>query len=405
MKAFCLSLFLLLSPLFAGEKAPLAVWLTWHNNPSSSMVISWITSKDDSQSEVSYGKEGSAWERKTGISRPFPGHQGFLVHEAEVAPLLPGTPYHFQIEGYPVEHSFLTAPMELKAPLTFVVGGDPHIDRLSLIEKTNREAALCSPLFAVIGGDIAQGSIPKGEKRSRLLIWLQSWYETMRTKEGHLIPLLVTIGNHDVDEGLGHKNVQDALLFSTLFSYPNNQGYEAFCFGNYLALYLLDSGNTHSIEGKQTTWLEDEMKKDQNMLYSMAVYHVPAYPAFHDFHDELSSSIRKSWVPLFDTYHLLLAFENHDHTYKRTFPLKNNAHSEDGVIYVGGGAWGAPPRNPIEASSTPYLARTEKATHFCKVEVNTQNVQVWAITEKGDVIDHFVREKNKEKSLKQEPTQ
>jgi len=35
-----------------------------------------------------------------------------------------------------------------------------------------------------------------------------------------------------------------------------------------------------------------------------------------------------------------VAMENHVHSFKKTFPLKNNSVSmDDGVIYIGDGSW------------------------------------------------------------------
>lgn len=54
----------------------------------------------------------------------------------------------------------------------------------------------------------------------------------------------------------------------------------------------------------------------------MAIYHVPAYPSARSFTGRTQSMIRKHWVPLFEKSTMNLAFENHDHAYKRTYPIK-----------------------------------------------------------------------------------
>jgi hypothetical protein len=43
---------------------------------------------------------------------------------------------------------------------------------------------------------------------------------------------------------------------------------------------------------------------------------------------------------LFDKYHVKAVFENHEHQYKKTFPLLNNTVNPNGTIYFGDGAMG-----------------------------------------------------------------
>ena len=53
-------------------------------------------------------------------------------------------------------------------------------------------------------------------------------------------------------------------------------------------------------------------------------------------------SATKYWLPLFDRYNVVGAFENHVHQFKRTYPLKNGevVNDTEGTIYFGDGAWG-----------------------------------------------------------------
>jgi hypothetical protein len=50
--------------------------------------------------------------------------------------------------------------------------------------------------------------------------------------------------------------------------------------------------------------------------------------------------VREYWAPLFERYGVQIAFENHDHVYKRTVPLRSGAPHADGVVYIGDGSWG-----------------------------------------------------------------
>lgn len=56
------------------------------------------------------------------------------------------------------------------------------------------------------------------------------------------------------------------------------------------------------------------------------------------------------------------AFENHDHVYKRTYPLKNNQVVADGTIYLGDGAWGVLPH--YADPSRWYLEKAVSGTNY-----------------------------------------
>ncbi|CAD8128926.1 unnamed protein product [Paramecium sonneborni] len=73
--------------------------------------------------------------------------------------------------------------------------------------------------------------------------------------------------------------------------------------------------------------------------------------SFLDFWDNLIQA-RTFWVPLFDKYEFVGAFENHVHQYKRTFPLKNNTKSENGTVYFGDGSMGIRNENCIDEAKT-----------------------------------------------------
>ena len=163
----------------------------------------------------------------------------------------------------------------------------------------------------------------------------------MTTKEGRLIPFLIVPGNHDI--------LPDHYeLFFTLFAFPQKQLYRSMQFGNYLTLFLLDTGHFQPVEGRQTVFLKKALAAAANIPYKFAVYHEAAYPSYYPYNGITPKKIRTHWVPLFEEYHLTAAFENHNHAYKRTYPIKANQIDPDGVTYFGDGSWGVTPRGPSD---------------------------------------------------------
>jgi acid phosphatase type 7 len=374
---------------------PIAPYLTWKQDPTTTMTIQWITKPDRKSDIVEYQKGGEfLWHQVTGSHNPLPqGYEG-LIHQTELTGLLPNTDYRFRTGSDGKIYKFRTMPSSLTEPIRFVVGGDVYHDSLKFVEETNRQAARTNPHFALIGGDLAYAADKSGilpEDAKRWIDWLATWKEQMVTPDGRLIPLIPAIGNHDVS-GRYTQTPAQALFFYALFATHGLQGYNVLDFDGYMSIIILDSGHTHPIEGKQTEWLEQTLKVRRNIPYKFALYHVPAYSSVRDFETKMSPIVRKYWVPLFEEYGLTAAFEHHDHDYKRTYLIKNGKIDPKGVLYLGDGAWGVShPRLPKTANQAWYLAKTAPARHFILVSLNGKKQTYTAISSDGEAIDRFER--------------
>ncbi|MGK5593914.1 MAG: metallophosphoesterase [Parachlamydiaceae bacterium] len=374
-------------------ESPLAVYLTWEQAPHQTMVIQWISPLSAQDVSNCYYKpaNSNSWNVKTSASTLMPNGMKYVVHRVELNQLHSDTEYLFRLEGEAKEYKFLTLPAKLVSPLTFAVGGDVYQSDLDSVIAMNKQVASTSPHFVVWGGDLAYAANRYFlflEKGSRWLDLMAAWSKTMVTPNGHLIPLLAVIGNHEVT-GRYNQTPAQAPFFYTLFPMP---GYRTLDVGNYLSLFLLDSGHTHPVEGKQREWLKEELKLRQGMPYKFAFYHVPAYPCVRDYHNPRCTAVRKQWIPLFEEFKLNAAFEHHDHAYKRTHLIKEGKVNEpEGVLYLGDGAWGVyPARKPHSPKSSWYLAKTAQEQHFIKVTLYPDfSTKVQAINEKGAIFDEY----------------
>ncbi len=378
-------------PLQASlEKTPSVLYLTWMHDPTTTMTVQWHTGKEDPFSEVMYRKEGQGqWAYKSGIYAQIPD-TNFSVHTVELDALEPDTEYLFCLKGKEGEFRFRTLPTSLSRPMKFVIGGDAY-RYLSTFRKMNAQIASQDPDFVVVGGDIAytngctigflQG---KGWQMQRWRTFLKEWKSQMTTADGRMIPMMVVLGNHDI-RGSALKPKSVDILFYELFALQEKGvSYRAFNVGDYLSLFLLDTGHSYQIEGQQTQWLEKALSRRENASYKMAVYHIAAYPSVYPYEGETPTTIRSAWSPLFERYHLQVAFEHHNHAYKRTYPLKAEKIDPDGVIYMGDGSWGVTPRNPKKLW---YLHKTAKTNAVCLVTLHSDRSTVDALNIKGEVID------------------
>jgi acid phosphatase type 7 len=171
---------------------------------------------------------------------------------------------------------------------------------------------------------------------------------------------------------------------------PGKPGYNVLDFAGYMSIFILDSDHTNPIGGKQAAWLAKTLQEHQNVPHKFALYHVPAYPSVHRLSQDVSAQIRKFWVPSFDAFHLTAAFENHEHSYKRSHLLRGDAIAEDGVLYIGDGGWGVDhPRKPRRTGENWYLAKAISSRNFIVVDVAKDRQTVYAVNDKGEVIDSF----------------
>ncbi len=349
---------------------------------------------DDETSDCVYYSMGNSHTSHAGLGshKALPQDPRYLVHCVELGNLTPDSTYSFRLKPEGKCYSFHTMPAQLNRPVRFIAGGDMYHETLAMLRETNQQAAKTNPDFALVGGDIAYAAGKKPHSKediARWIEWIQSWYEDMVTDEGCLIPFLPVIGNHDVNGAFG-QTPKEATTFYTLFATPGDQGYNVIDFNNYLSIILLDSGHTHPIEGEQTKWLAQTLENRSAIPNKFALYHVTAFPSARKFIDVYPIKIRKHWVPIFEHFGLTAAFENHDHAYKRTPPIRNNkAVDADGVVYIGDGGWGAKPRKPHSDKKTWYLAKTARARNFVLVTINPDgHRQLDAYDEKGNQIDH-----------------
>lgn len=196
---FC-TLFFVLAAF--GEE-PKAVYLSWQRQPDATMIVQWITPRPETDSSISVRRadQESIWKTGQASYQPLPNSSGYALHRIELTDLDSNTEYLFRIGNEAKIYKFLTMPKTLKEPIRFVVGGDIYHDELKQVIETNIQAAKQNPRFAILGGDIAYATnrfFLAWEKGDRWIDFLSTWTQTMVDAEGHLIPLIAVIGNHDV---------------------------------------------------------------------------------------------------------------------------------------------------------------------------------------------------------------
>lgn len=359
---------------------PDTLTVTWHADPLTTMTIQWLggvvvdgkpTAPDGTELGVWFSPvAGDDWRHVNAVAKPWELRDlpvylkdgvkvGMALYRVHLTGLEPGTSYRFRVGTVSPEFKFRTAPQGDPQPLVFVSGGDVGIGDDAV--RTHQVAAAQNPLFALIGGDL---SYSNGRESARKLTFLREWHRHMVTPDGHLIPILAGIGNHEVTVGSSFH--QRAPFFAALFDglYQDGKTYNTIDFGNYLSLVILDTNHNSPIKGGQTAWFDKSLAARARVPHRLVFYHVPGWPSHRDFKGRTETEVRESWGPILEKHRVPIAFEHHDHTYKRTHPIRGGKVAKDGgVIYMGDGAWGVGLRPVKKPADTWYLAKSESAHH------------------------------------------
>lgn len=380
---------------------PISILPTWQQDPTTTMTLDWVGKAEDAERPaiLQYRKRGKEdWKTVSSQRRPFP-FSDRIVDRVELTGLEPATAYDFRFGEDSRIYYFRTMPATLSKPLRFAVGGDTR-HRQEWMEKTNQIAMEWQPEFVVWGGDFAYAD----GREERVWCWYE-WFDaiknTLITSEGRVIPIIGCIGNHEVRGGWfwrrGGRNVplSDAFresiapYFYDFFAFPGHPGYNVLDFGNYMSLVILDTDHSGPIDGEQTEWLQATLEERSGQQHVFPVYHVPAFPSARE-DSAINESIRSNWLPHFENHGVRVAFENHDHAYKRTVPIKGGKPNIDmGIIFVGDGCWGVRPRRPHDVNETWYLKVAKPERHAIIVTLHNDLSEYLVVNDRGQTIDSF----------------
>jgi acid phosphatase type 7 len=404
------------------KNSPAGLFLTWQNDPTTTMTIDWHTKPgDEAKLTLDYKKTGNnEWTTVSASQHVFP-YSDRTIHRVELTGLHPNTYYHFRVGEFERVYKFRTMPQTNHRPVRFGAGGDTSIGEI--FKEMNLTVMKYDPDFIVWGGDLAYANA-REENLHRWISWFERVQQDLITEEGRVVPLILAIGNHEMIDhhypysdatarrmGIGEEmelkyergeipestrewREENAPYFYNLFAFPGHPGYGVLDFGNYLSLIILDGSHSNLIGGRQTEWLEDVLKSRKGIPHLIPVYHKPAYPSYRVQPGGIPNQIwpkqvLQFWVPLFEKHGVRVALEHDDHAYKRTYPLLNNKIDPAGIVYIGDGAWGVGTREPLGPEDVWYLKRSAKENHAIIVTLHGPHQHFLIVNNDGEVIDEY----------------
>ncbi len=375
---------LFLFPFLSLQAEITALYLSWYTDPTTSMAIQWHTSQVEISDTLFLKTLNGDWKAVDGEHLHL---DRIIIHKVSLEHLNPDSEYSFRIGTDPKIYRFRTAPRKLDRPFRFIIGGDVYANT-KLFRRMSKTVLEHDPHFAILNGDIAYALTSHPFRSSALRRWasfLKDWKDFMTSSDGRLIPFLIIPGSGDISP-------DNYELFFSLFAFPQKQLYRAIDFGSYLSLILLDTGNFQPVEKRQTLWLDKTLAARSSIPYCFAIYHEAAYPSFYPYYSAVPKKIRTHWVPLFEKYHLLAAFENCDHAFKRTYPIKAGQIDPTGVTYLGDGGWGGSPHKTT--NYLWYLAKKARKNSILLVELTPTEATISALDLFNNFLDTVSLNKN-----------
>jgi 3',5'-cyclic AMP phosphodiesterase CpdA len=328
---------------------PERIFLNLTDRPSTSIAITWRTAAPSANPCVEYA-EATDGIQFLKLTRKHPSKREefetdkkkrVFQYSAVVDGLKQSTTYVYRVGADSVwsEWNQFSTGADNAVPFSFVWMGDPQDDIKEHVSRSFRQAYKIAPeaKFWMFSGDMA--SEPEDDLFGELFYAAGFAFRST--------PMMMVPGNHDmgyrIEDG---KIVLDArgrkqrgktvsTLWKASFTLPGNgvQGLEE-------TSYVIDYQgvrffmlNSSAGLPEQAAWMEKHLADNPNK-WTIAAFHHPLYSTGRE-RDERST--RDAFLPVLDKYRVDLVLTGHDHTYARSFGLRNGAVAKDGdpgTVYV-----------------------------------------------------------------------
>ncbi|SHJ96385.1 purple acid phosphatase family protein [Paraburkholderia terricola] len=367
----------------APDGTPEQVHLTWGNDPTREVTVSWASPAQAVNPHVRIGAVGEAKRTVHGIQSTYTdGLNGEVVftYHARLHDLKPDTSYEYEVTAenagnaaQPFTASFRTAPRG-RAPFRWTSYGDLATPNTGwvLSSPQSRFAVQAverfQPLFHLLNGDLCYANLNPAHQPE---VW-RDFGNNCQTSASNR-PWMPCPGNHEIEF---HNGEQGFASYLARYTLPDNhtrfqgrwysfrvssvlfisldaddvvyQDAAAFVAGPSPLVPAASTGNPPIqpgtslyvrgySDGEQTRWLERTLRRaaeDDEVDWIVVQMHQDALSSSKTGNGS-DKGIREAWLPLFDRYGVDLVLCGHDHDYERSYPVRGCHHNKGTDIATG----------------------------------------------------------------------
>jgi hypothetical protein len=359
----------------AADGTPEQIHLTWGNDPSRIVFVSWVSPAQAVNPRVILEHPGTAPTVIHAVQRSYTdgmNGQTVFTYHAKLEGLAPHSAYRYSVTADndtrrrdPFKATFHTAPRG-RARFRWTSYGDlaTPVTSWTLSSPQSRYAVDAverfKPLFHLLNGDLCYANL---NPMSQPTVWADFGHNVQRSAAYR--PWMPCPGNHEIEFCNGPQGLESYL---TRYSLPDNGTRfpgRWYCFKVGSALFISlaaddviyqDSGaflagpapltpapSTGNAPiapgtsvyvrdysaGAQTRWLEETLQaaqRDASIDWIIVQMHQDALSSSKNGNGS-DKGIREAWLPLFDRYGVDLVLCGHDHDYERSWPVRGCNHN------------------------------------------------------------------------------
>jgi len=382
----------------ANACSPERLILTLTENPSTSQAVTWRTCAKVSNPKAQIAAVADSLALKDNLrtinavsEEVRLGNDNLVYHYSAVFEALkPDTLYAYRVgtdDHWSEWNQFITARAG-HDPFKFVYLGDPQEDVKSMCSRVFRAAykTASDAAFWLFVGDLVDNG--DNDEEWAELFHALGWIPRMT-------PMILLPGNHEYPDKryLQDKDYKLFHLWRPHFTLPENgpQGLEetAYYIDYQGVRFVMLNGNEKIQE--QARWL-DKILSENPQLWTIVGIHQPVYSTAKYRND---SKLQTHLAPIFDKHSVDLVLQGHDHTYSRTYKIKNGFRVEDnekGTVYVISNS--GPKLYEVKTHEKGLMARIETGRQlFQVIHIDHNRLFYESVDVKGEVHDSFALEK------------
>lgn len=347
--------------------------------PDRATVI-W-TSSERTAAELRYSETGDLTRSQPATVRVLPaspGEPAVYQYRVDLRNLSASREYFYEIvAGDRVITDDLRFRTAGPGPFRFLVFGDSGTGSATQLALAARMAESENPSLVLHTGDLSQESGTPEQ--------LDANYLTVYAQLMGRAPFFATPGNHDYYTDSGKPCFSIHAPPAAAAPAEDDGLYYSFDWGNVHFVSL----NSNLMEYRDAAermlgWLERDLSSQKNFWKVVYFHHTP-YPTGHHVSDPVSALMRERVVPVLERYGVQVVFSGHEHSYQRTFPLRNGAPVETGgTVYVTTGGGGGVLHN-IEPGKLHAIGKS--VHHYIRAEVRGARMTLAVIGTEGETID------------------